>query len=169
MAELTQARLRELLNYNPETGKFYWICDDRERHHRAGAEAGISGPRGYVCFNIDGKRVWAHRAAWLYQTGKLPKGILDHINRQRDDNRFANLREASLSQNQGNSKLHKHNTSGFRGVRQLKSKKWRAYIYKYGKQHRLGLFNTAREAQEAYSVAAKDHFGEFAPPNYERD
>lgn len=88
------------LRYEPSTGHFFW----RERRGAVarGAMAGSDDGKGYVLIRIDRKTYKAHRLAWLYVYGELPRGSLDHINRQRSDNSIANLREASAAQNNCN-------------------------------------------------------------------
>lgn len=84
---------------------------------------------------------------------------VDHINGNGLDNRRENLRLSNKSQNGGNSRKGKRNTSGYKGVGFFKGK-WRARIY-YKKEYHLGLFNTPEEAHEAYCEKAKEFFGEF--------
>ncbi|WP_202210588.1 HNH endonuclease signature motif containing protein [Pseudomonas paraversuta] len=91
--EITQARLKELFTYDPETGHFTRRIKVSNRH--AGTIAGGINNSGYVMLRIDGKRCMAHRAAWLYMTGEWPVSEIDHINRNGFDNRFANLRDVT--------------------------------------------------------------------------
>jgi hypothetical protein len=102
---LTAERLRELLHYDPDTGDFTWRT--ARKRIPAGAIAGTV-ERGFRRITIGGgrhgPRYSAHRLAWLYMTGAWPNGYLDHINRDPDDNRFANLRLATNSQNQANTR-----------------------------------------------------------------
>jgi hypothetical protein len=102
---LTQARLRELLSYDPETGTFIWRTRSNPRGpDLTGRRAGGLDGEGYWHIRIDGKLYGGHRLAWLWVHGRLPNGRLDHINRSQADNRIANLREANPSQNRANSK-----------------------------------------------------------------
>ncbi len=101
-------------------------------------------------------------------TGKWPVGI-DHINRTRDDNRWLNLREATGTQNNGNTAKPSRNTSGFKGVHwDAEHKRWRAQMdrLKGGKREKvhLGRFKDPAEAHEAYKKAASAYFGEFFRP-----
>src|SRR5687768_770720 len=109
---LTAEKLRELMDYNPDTGVF--LYRKRRGRRSAGLEAG-SIVKGYRLISL-GKQYSAHRLAWLYVYGEWPAGDLDHINCVRDDNRIANLREATDSQNNANRTLAPKNSSGFKGV-----------------------------------------------------
>jgi len=105
----------------------------------------------------------AHRLAWLYVTGSWPDFEVDHVNLDGTDNRWANLRLATSSQNQRNRRLQSNNTSGYKGVHKLKNNgKFLAYIKVHGKQKRLGIFDTAEQAYEHYVAAAEELHGEFS-------
>ena len=100
------------------------------------------------------------RLAWLYVTGKWPVPEINYINGDRTDIRWANLREATRSQNRASSRSK--NKLGARGISLSKSGRYVAQIKFMGKLRYLGSFNTVREAKAAYKKAAKRHFGEFA-------
>lgn len=158
--ELTQARLKELLHYDPGTGVFTWRFSRRRVKRRD--VAGSDNGSGYISIAIDGGRYRAHRLAWLYMTGKWPNGDVDHVNRCRSDNRWENLREATRSQNCANRPLAAENTSGARGVSWSKrDEKWRAEIRVNGKIRYLGVYSDIGDAAAAYSSAAEKAFGEF--------
>ena len=138
---MNQSKLKELLHYNPETGEFKWIKPAPGR--RSGA-VGWKNTQGYLGICIEGKTYLGHRLAWLYMTGKYPENFIDHINQDRYDNRWENLRDASQEENTQNAKLHRDNKSGIHGVFYLKGKgKWRATIGRtsgdYGYEY-LGQF-----------------------------
>jgi hypothetical protein len=116
-----------------------------------------------VELSLRGHRALAHRVAWLYMTGEWPAGDIDHINNNRSDNRFSNLRPATRSLNIANSTKKKSNSSGFKGVSFSKAnRKWFAKITVNYRQQSLGYFNTPQEAHAAYVHAAREAFGEFA-------
>ena len=157
---ITQARLKQLLDYDPATGVFVWKVS--RRGHRAGAVAGTKRPDGYNQIRIDGSVYYAHRLAWLYITGKWPTEQIDHRNRTPADNRFINLREASPSENARNSSKPAANTSGHKGVyRDVTCGKWRAQIMVDGVRVHLGLFDLLEEAAAAYAEASAQHHKEF--------
>lgn len=151
---LTAARLRELLHYFPETGVFTWKIS--RGLAVVGAEAGTKVSNGYIHICIDRHVIGAHRLAWLYVHGKWPKSNIDHINRNKVDNRIANLREATTSENGQNTLVNKRNTSGYKGVSWLSCRnRWRALITVNGKKHNLGLFKDPKDAYAAYCAAAQ--------------
>lgn len=176
--ELTQAYLKDCLDYDPETGIFTW--KERPREHfkdrgywqwwnsrHAHTRAGSVGAGGYRVVFLRGHLRPEHRVAWCFMTGVFPAGLLDHKNRDRADNRFANLREATPSQNATNARTPRHNTSGFRGVsRDGKSGRWRAEIKHRDIRRYLGSFSTLEEAAIAYDQAAKELSGAFASLNF---
>src|SRR5690348_8900862 len=95
---LSQAHLKELLRYDPETGKFFWLVRARRRS-RIGDEAGSDHGQGYIEIGIEGRRYLAHRLAWFYMTGEWPPEMVDHKDLCRSNNRWANLRLATHGQN----------------------------------------------------------------------
>lgn len=159
---MTQTKLKELLNYNPDTGEFTW----RLRRSRTPADhlAGTVNHHGYVSIMIDRQRYQAHRLAWLYVYGVLPPGPLDHINRVRSDNRIQNLRSASTVENLRNRTVSHNTASGYKGVT-VSSGRWMARIGVSGVCKYLGWFNTAQDAAQAYNAAARSYFGDFAHLN----
>jgi len=99
---LSQARLRELLQYDPDTGVFVWLQSRRARASE-GSIAGSNHPSKHRIIRIDGVNFYAHRLAWIYVHGPIPDGMLiDHINGQRGDNRIKNLRTVTHKENMGN-------------------------------------------------------------------
>ena len=163
MERLTQDRLKELVHYDPASGIFTRI-KDVSGNAKTGDRLRSTNSHGYLQARFDGKYYVLHRLAFLYMTGVMPDVDVDHINRDRSDNRWSNLREATRSQNLRNSGAYKTSKSGYRGV-SLKKKtgKWCAQISLKKKSHHIGYYETAEEAYAAYLAAAKKHAGEFAP------
>lgn len=155
--------LREQLDYNPETGKFFWRIS-RSGVRAIGSEAGCKSSRtGYVLIGVGGRLYLAHRLAWLMATGKWPDRNIDHINRNKSDNRIANLRQADQQQNIANSPARICSKSGVKGVSWCKSTQmWRATITVNGKQRTLGRYAGIEDAAAAYQQEAIRAFGEFA-------
>lgn len=157
---LTLDRLKELLSYDPSTGE--WIWNVARGSAIKGAPCNLIGSVGYVVITVDGKGWTGHRLAWFYQTGEVPTCEIDHINGNRADNRFSNLRKATSSQNKCNTGMRPCNTSGFKGVSFNKgAKKWTAKCRHNGKQFHIGYFETAEAASDAYCAFAKRVHGEF--------
>lgn len=153
---ITQARLKELLNYEPDTGVFTWRVSPSNRV-AAGSKAGAPGSSGYWSIQIARKLHLSHRLAWLFMTGLQPTNCVDHINGKRADNRFSNLREATHCQNLQNQKVR----SPFTGVH-LHGRGWRAKITANRAIHILGTFATHAEAHAAYLAAKQQLHGEYA-------
>ena len=157
---LTQERLKERLHYNPETGVFTRVKTVRNAV-KVGDVAGTIDHYGYRKIQIGGKIYSAHRLAWLYVHGVWPANQIDHINGTRDDNCFANLREATIGENQHNRRnARSDNKSGFLGVSPDYGK-YRAQIGHHGKKIYLGAFLTPELAHSAY-VEAKRKIHQFS-------
>lgn len=96
--------------------------------------------------------------------------FVDHINRDRSDNRRSNLRLCSLAENNRNGSIRSNNNSGFKGVSWDKARgKWQAGIGLNGTRKALGRFDSAEDAARAYDAAALANYGEFAALNFPRD
>jgi hypothetical protein len=152
-------RLKQVIDYDPETGIFRWVEVGKMR--RPGDAAGSVSSHGYWLVGIDGTNHYGHRLAYLFMTGEEPATRIDHINLDTLNNRWSNLRLATAAQNAANSKRRKDNSTGFRGVYRLKGR-FAAKIIVGGKQIHLGTFSDPAEAGAAYHVAAQRYFGEFA-------
>lgn len=150
---LTADRLREVLRFDSATGEFYWLCPTRRRIVQ-GAKAGTLRPDGYRRIRIDNKTYLAHRLAWLYVHGEFPASKLDHSNRNRDDNRLANLRTATDVQNSQN-RVTRPPASGLSGA-VAHGSRWQSHINAAGKRTHLGTFDTAEEAHAAYIAARRE-------------
>lgn len=160
---VTAQTLRQLLHYDPETGKLTWKSRDTNSNaawnaRYAGKEAGSRNGEGYWQIGVFGRKCYAHRIAWAITYGGFPDGEIDHINGDRTDNRLINLRAVDQGENQRNKALSANNTSGVTGVYwDDKRKKWWAEIAAKGQKRRLGFFNTLTEAAKARSDAEKLH------------
>lgn len=155
MDVLDSTRLKEILNYDCETGIFTW----KEKIAKKTIVGGKAGclRNGYITINIMGKRYQAHRLALIYVHGHCNSYDVDHINGNKSDNRIVNLRFATRSENKQNIiKRQPNNRSGYTGVDWHKSSNmWRATITIMRKQKHIGLFKTAEEAHKAYLEAKK--------------
>jgi hypothetical protein len=154
-AILTQARLRELLDYDPETGVFTWRATGKGRP-AIGSQAGATDKgHGYRSICVEYGRHYAHRLAFLYVTGEWPQGMVDHINGRRDDNRWCNLRDASRLVNQQNMRRAvAGSASGLLGAHKKRGK-WSSQIKVRGVLVKLGIFETADQAHAAYLAAKR--------------
>lgn len=153
---LSQDRLKELLEYNPETGIFTRLVT-ANGNALAGSEAGSIDAYGYVIISIGGYRFKAHHLAWFYVHGEWR--MIDHKEWPRSNNAISNLRPASYSQN--NHRKHTYNPLGHIGVR-LRNGKYQANIRINGVITTIGNYDTVGEAGEAYKQRAREVFGEYA-------
>lgn len=157
---LTQARLLELVHYDPATGEFRARVQRGNR--KVGALLGTLTSHGYLKVTIDGEASYLHRFAWFYMTGAWPEGDVDHINGNGADNRWSNLREAAHFQNMHNVGLRADNSSGVRGVYFNRQKKrWQASVTVNGRRVSLGRFKSLEEAGAAVKAAGTRLVGEF--------
>lgn len=154
--ELTAARLRELLHYNPETGEF--VRKTAIGKNPVGSLVHTPHTNGYSRVSVDGRKYYAHRLAWLCVYGSWPSGDIDHINHNKIDNRISNLRDVSRSvNNQNQIRCKRDGTSGVLGVSWHKAaKKWSAQIALNGKCRHLGLFSEKDDARAAYIAAKRE-------------
>ena len=174
--EVTPQIVCEFLVYEAATGEFVWLA--RADHHfdcpadalrwnvrYAGTPAFKNvGAGGYRISGIFKNGLYGHRVAWAYVHGYWPSVDVDHINRDRSDNRLENLRLATRSENCRNGSAHIDSATGLKGVRINggKGKRYTAYIYVNGRSRRLGNYNDPLDAQAAYVAAAEREFGKFA-------
>jgi Demerecviridae HNH endonuclease len=159
---MDQATLKSWLTYHPETGVFTWAQSRDQGKVKVGHQAGCLHPDGYVKIRLFNRMYRNSRLAVLYMTGVMP-AFVDHIDCDRSNDRWANLRVCTRSQNQFNRSKQANNTSGFKGVLWHKqTKKWWAKIGYHGKSKSLGLFNSPEIAAAAYARAAKELHGSFA-------
>lgn len=157
---LSVGRLRSLFSYDPLTGQFRRKISSGKA--RKGSIARGSNARGYIFIPIDGKTYPAQRLAWLYCYGEMPLQDLDHINRDRADNRIANLRLCTKAENARNATM-RGASSGLKGVYwRPKPHKWVAIITADRQRHFLGSFDSSADAARAYNQAAERLHGEFA-------
>jgi hypothetical protein len=152
--ELTQENLKDVLHYDPETGNFTRLKNKGSKSPSVGTLL-----NGYLRIGVGQKIYAAHRLAWLYMTGSFPSGQIDHINGNKLDNRFVNLRVATASENKQNMrKARRGSRSGLIGASwHTQSQKWRAAIQIDGKKKHLGYFNTAEEAHLVFLEHKRRH------------
>lgn len=175
----TPEELRQLLRYEPETGKLFWrergpecfplygTLAEREgkakrwQKLKAGREAGSIGSRNYVVISVRGHPYFAHRIAWAIHHGCWPTFVIDHINGDRADNRLCNLRDVPPTINYRNMKINALNTSGAANVAYDKTRaKWRAVVRREGRIHNIGSFAQKDDAIRAVSLF-RDQFGDY--------
>lgn len=137
--------LRELLEYDAETGVIRWSMAT-VNGHRAGQLAGTVALNGYRMIRLQGKLRLAHRLAWTMHYGHPPALNIDHVNRDRADNRLVNLRDVSQKANSRN-----HPSKPLLvGAVLLPSGRWAAQVHKYGGAHAVGEFDTPAQANKEW-------------------
>jgi len=152
-SELSAERARELFSYDPATGLLTWRVN--KGRARAGSRAGTPNEEGYLRVEAEGSKYHVHRLAWLITTGSWPKGLIDHRNGVRSDNRWGNIREATRSTNAENQRQAKANSiTGFLGVYPERGR-FRAQIKALGTVRHLGYYRTPEEAHQAYLTAKR--------------
>lgn len=162
--------LRELFDYEPETGALHW----RHRHVSMFSNCGIQPAHyvrdrwnsknagkpalttmlhnGYLFGRLFDRAVRAHHVIWAIMTGEWPTKQIDHLNGIRSDNRWANLRHVEPVENSHNLCRSRRNTSGRVGVARA-GRGWQAYINRDRKRVSLGCFATFDEGAEARATA----------------
>jgi len=157
--------LHALFSYDPETGSLTWkprppTTRTNKTHNSrdAGKEVGATDSWGHRQVRVNGKLRAVHRVIWKMMTGKDPKEQIDHVNGVYDDNRWCNLREATVLQNGWNRAPNKASSTGHKCVfpmktKRLSSKKWRVRIRVDGTIYFVGDFHELEDA-----IAARDTF-----------
>tara|TARA_R110000782_G_scaffold171288_1_gene263001 strand:- start:77 stop:637 length:561 start_codon:yes stop_codon:yes gene_type:complete len=173
---ITRSQLKEALKYSASTGIFTWNKKEDKpntKHYKSnstktfnskfsGKEAGsiskTTDGKSYLKISINGCKYYAHRLAWLYIYGDMPKGMIDHISGDGLDNSILNIRDVNGFCNMKNMKKSKANTSGTTGVYFDKRRgRWTAAITVNLKEVFLGSFCNINDAIAARSIANKDY------------
>lgn len=158
--DITQEFLISRFEYVEETGDLIYKYDVAPMAKK-GQIAGSSDGHGYIKIGLFGRRYMAHRLIWIYKTGSSPEGDIDHIDGSRRNNRWANLRSATRSQNLCN--LPGRSASGVKGVYfNKKTGRWTAQIRLHGRSVYQAYFKTLGEAEKAVTFHREQFHGEFA-------
>ena len=164
---LTQQYVQKVLDYDPNAGIFTWKQAPRHSPQLVNQQAGTLTRQGTRRLQINGRNYYCHQLAFLFMTGKWPKGEVDHINHKPDDNRWTNLRESNSHQNSCNRRKQRNNTSGYNGVSWHKGKqKFETKIQVNGKTLHPGSFKRIDFAAWMYDLVALKYHGEFALLNF---
>lgn len=159
---VTPDRIRECFDYDPETGVLRRKVKTGQ-NCKIGVASGCVHQSGYMRVKLDGCGFLGHRVIWAWMTGQWPERFIDHIDLDKSNNRWANLREATRAENGANRPKNSANTTGKKGVCfHAKRNKFQAQIRVDDKLLFLGRFGKLEEAAAAYDEAARRFFGEFA-------
>ena len=165
MNKPTFLEVRDVLDYDPESGVFLWR-GGRGNRARIGTVAGRAAPGRHRQISIKGQRYQAHHLAWLLVHGSWPTQLVDHANGNPDDNRICNIRQCTHSLNAANSRPRSDSQTGVKGVAKSNTcERFEAYIRVGGQRRYLGLYKTVEEAALVAERARAAAFGDFA---YER-
>jgi len=157
--------LRQLLRYEPDTGKLFWLPRPASmflggrncaawNSRCAGKEALNSQSKGYLHGTLNCVTVQTHRIAWAVHYGAWPDGLIDHRDGDGTNNRLANMRVGDSVMNGRNMKIGKANTSSVVGVTWHKDAgKWMAQIVVHRKRVHLGLHRSFADAVAARRAA----------------
>lgn len=159
---MTQEYIKELFEY--KDGYLYWKIkrSSMVKDNEPAGHDNFGKRSGYRVISVDGKNKQAHRLIFLYHHGFMP-AVIDHIDRNRLNNKIENLRQATPTQNQINRGISKNNKSGYKGVSFNKTKgKYAADTKHNGKHLSLGYFDTAEEASFVYNKKILELHKEFA-------
>lgn len=149
----TQERLKDLFDYETETGRLLNTGRAYYNKTRVGLNAGFPDKLGYRRIGIDGTYHGYHRCVWVYHNGVIPeRGEIDHVDHDPTNNRIENLRLTNKDGNLHNKRLSKNNTAGRVGIYAERGR-WRAMIGDKGKLIHLGTFVSKRDAIAAREAA----------------
>ena len=150
-------RVRQLFDYDPDTGLLTWKVQVSNRI-RIGSVVKSVSSEGYIQVGVDGQRRLAHHVVWAWWYGTELVGDIDHINRDRKDNRISNLRDVSRSDNLLNAEYA--NSTGFAGVAKVASGRFAAGIHVKRARVYIGTYDTAEQAHLAYVERHIQLYGE---------
>lgn len=152
---LTYEELLDLLSYDQASGELRWKVK-RKSVDIGDIAGGVRKNNGRRTIQINGEQYYASRIIWLYMTKEWPKEQIDHIDGNRDNNRWANLRDVSQAINARNRPEHRQGKKVGPSYRSNLNK-WAVEIRKDNKRVYLGVFNTEEEGHQAYIKWAKDN------------
>lgn len=157
--KFTQEHLHRVISYDPETGKFTRLITTSSNAN-SGEDCGNKDSQGYLRFRVLGQEFRAHRLAVFYMTGEWP-AVTDHINGDRTDNRWSNIRVTDSKGNARNLSTRHDNKSGHKGVTwDTKREKWLVQIGRDGNKITIGRYKNlglaVAIAKAAYEYLAPD-------------
>lgn len=162
---VTSDRLKELLEYNSITGKFYWKIKPRPQTKPRDI-AGCLNNSGYIVIRVDKVLYLAHRLAWIYHYQEMPEFEIDHIDGNPANNSILNLRKCTRAENCRNTKIKCNASSNYKGIYFDKRRLlWIAEIRTDKGKKYLGQFSCEHVAGLAYQIASINYHGDFSRQN----
>jgi|WetSurSiteA1Bulk_404760.scaffolds.fasta_scaffold70483_2 hypothetical protein len=159
---ISQEMLKARLHYNPDTGDWTWVEHPWFKSYAGRPVAGNRDKDGYARVSINDKNVKLHRLAFLFMLGEMPPAEVDHINGDKTDNRWCNLRLAERAQNGQNIRDSGRNTSGIIGVNwNNHEQKWQVRVMAFGTRHSGGYFSDINAAIAKRDQMVKELHAEF--------
>jgi len=159
--QISRRKLLSVINYDPETGLFFWLPRDYVAPHinsrLSRTMPGSVNAEGYLVITIDGIHYYAHRLAIFYMTGRFPRKVTDHEDRDRLNNKWRNIRPATRGQNQANRGPNINSSTGIKGVHPC-NMGYRAVF----RGEILGYGDTPESIAHLYVEAERKFFGEFS-------
>ena len=160
-SRLTAQEAKRLFNYDPNTGIITNRTSAKNGKFKVGDEAGCVKGEGYRIIGVKKDKFRAHRLAWLIHYGVWPATELDHINRDKLDNRIENIREVTRGENMFN--CQKHNKHGLRGINyKRRINRYVARLQVGDKRLHLGTSKYAYVAYLKYLRGVRKHLGEHS-------
>lgn len=187
-AEALKGLIPQVLCYEPDSGQMHWrtrspssfsstgkrsadwVAANWNSRHAGKPAFTAVGIHGYRCGRLQGSGLLLHRVAFVLMTGDWPTHELDHINGDRLDNRWCNLRKVTRGQNSRNKGPH-GKTSDYIGVSWNSSLGgYMSAVYHNGKKHYCGFSvgDPERLARQR-DRKAKELFGEYARLNFKEN
>ena len=157
---ISQSQLKDLISYNPKTGKFISIRPRQGVNlgRQPGTIAGGKNPHRVIFIN--GRQYPAAHLAILYETGSHPVAEVMHINGDNTNVKYANLKQTDRRVDGLREGVSTRNRSGQLGVfYATRRKKWVARITHKRLNHELGYFSRKCDAIAARKVAEARLFG----------
>ena len=157
---------KRFMKYDPKTGLLTWKAHAPRSKAKLGSQVGSVNNYGARRIGLTWsgvRRTFAvYRIAWYLHTGEWPEGEIQHLNHDRDDNRFCNLRVTShVRAHRRRKKLNKRNQSGRRGVYMTPEGRWQAKAFDDGKAVYIARFDTVEDASKAVEDFYRELDGEF--------
>lgn len=163
--EFTKELVKEIFDYHPD-GYLTWKIKFAKRieiGRKVGCPENRKGGSRNM-FKIKTKHYYCSRLIFLWHNGYLPDTV-DHIDRNKLNDKIGNLRAATYAENSRNTTIRKNSTSKYLGVYLAQGRYWNAAIRINKKTKYLGSFKTEEQAAHAYNIAAIENHKEFANLN----